>query len=167
LKLLPDFQVTILDKKLSRNTLSTLYSLNQENSPEVGFISSIEYFSKLFEMSALSLLVEHQAEIVGFIICFRENSEYESLNYKYFDENKQRFLYIDRVVIKSAYRRKGLGTKIYKYLDEIAQKDMLLICCEVNSIPLNQISLDFHAKNGFIEVGGRDFKDHSVKYLMK
>jgi predicted GNAT superfamily acetyltransferase len=167
LKLLPDFQVTILDKKLSRNTLSTLYSLNQENSPEVGFISSIEYFSKLFEMSALSLLVEHQAEIVGFIICFRENSEYESLNYKYFDENKQRFLYIDRVVIKSAYRRKGLGTKIYKYLDEIAQKDMLLICCEVNSIPLNQISLDFHGKNGFLEVGERNFEDHSVKYLVK
>lgn len=167
MKLLPDFQVTILDKKLSRNTLSTLYSLNQENSPEVGFISSIEYFSKLFEMSALSLLVEHQAEIVGFIICFRENSEYESLNYKYFDENKQRFLYIDRVVIKSAYRRKGLGTKIYKYLDEIAQKDMLLICCEVNSIPLNQISLDFHGKNGFLEVGERNFEDHSVKYLVK
>jgi predicted GNAT superfamily acetyltransferase len=167
LKLLPDFQVTILDKKLSRNTLSTLYSLNQENSPEVGFISSIEYFSKLFEMSALSLLVEHQAEIVGFIICFRENSEYESLNYKYFDENKQRFLYIDRVVIKSAYRRKGLGTKIYKDLDEIAQKDMLLICCEVNSIPLNQISLDFHGKNGFLEVGERNFEDHSVKYLVK
>ncbi|MEL1236823.1 MAG: GNAT family N-acetyltransferase, partial [Candidatus Neomarinimicrobiota bacterium] len=65
------------------------------------------------------------------------------------------------------YRRKGLGTKIYKYLDEIAQKDMLPICCEVNSIPLNQISLDFHAKNGFLEVAERNFGDHSVKYLIK
>jgi predicted GNAT superfamily acetyltransferase len=44
---------------------------------------------------------------------------------------------------------------------------MLLICCEVNSIPLNQISLDFHGKNGFLEVGERNFEDHSVKYLVK
>ncbi len=167
MKLLSDIQIRVLDKKLSRSSLETLYSLNQGNSPEVGFISSIEYFSRLFEISALSLLVEHQAEIVGFIICFRENSEYESLNYKYFNENKQKFLYIDRIVIKSEYRRKGLGTKIYKYLDEIAQKDMLPICCEVNSIPVNQISLDFHAKNGFLEVAERNFQDHSVKYLIK
>ncbi|NDH59618.1 MAG: GNAT family acetyltransferase, partial [Proteobacteria bacterium] len=26
---------------------------------------------------------------------------------------------------------------------------------------------NFHAKNGFIKVGERDFKDHSVRYLQK
>ena len=61
----------------------------------------------------------------------------------------------------------GLGTRVYNYLDELAAKEFLPICCEVNSIPLNQISLNFHAKNGFREVGERDFKDHSVKYLIK
>ncbi|NCU88155.1 MAG: GNAT family N-acetyltransferase, partial [Proteobacteria bacterium] len=88
-------------------------------------------------------------------------------NYKYFNQNKEKFLYIDRVVIKSHYRRMGLGTRAYKYLDEAAAKDSLPICCEVNSIPLNQISLNFHAKNGFIEVGEKNFGDHSVKYLEK
>ena len=44
---------------------------------------------------------------------------------------------------------------------------MLPICCEVNSIPVNQISLDFHAKNGFLEVAERNLEDHSVKYLIK
>ena len=61
----------------------------------------------------------------------------------------------------------GVGTRVYKYLDEVAAKELLPICCEVNSIPLNQISLNFHAKNGFNEIGERDFKDHSVKYLIK
>ena len=56
---------------------------------------------------------------------------------------------------------------LYKHLDKEASKELLPICCEVNSIPLNQISLNFHAKNGFIEIGKRDFKDHSVKYLIK
>ena len=73
----------------------------------------------------------------------------------------------DRVVIQSDYRRMGFGTRVYKYIDGIAAKESLPICCEVNSIPLNQISFNFHAKNGFIKVGERDFKDHSVRYLQK
>jgi predicted GNAT superfamily acetyltransferase len=61
----------------------------------------------------------------------------------------------------------GFGTRVYKYIDELAAKETLPICCEVNLIPLNQISLNFHAKNGFIKVGEGDFKDHSVRYLQK
>ena len=89
------------------------------------------------------------------------------MNYKFFNETKQKFLYIDRVVIQSDYRRMGFGTRVYKYIDKVAAKESLQICCEVNLIPLNQISLNFHAKNGFIAVGERDFKDHSVRYLQK
>ena len=162
-----DAEIIKFGKSLSSSTLENLYSLNQENTPEVGSIESIKYFVSLLSKSTINLLIKHKNQPIGFIVCFRENSEYQSLNYKYFDQKKEKFLYIDRVVIKSHYRRMGLGTKVYNYIDEVAAKEKLPICCEVNSIPLNQISLDFHAKNGFIEVGGRDFKDHSVKYLMK
>ena len=162
-----DFEIIKLGKNLSSRTLEYLYSLNQENTPEVGSISSSESFASLFYKSSINLLVEYKKQPIGFVICFRENLEYESLNYKFFNETKKNFLYIDRVVIKSQYRRMGVGTKVYKYLDEVAAKELLPICCEVNSIPLNQISLNFHAKNGFVEVGEKDFKDHSVRYLTK
>ena len=162
-----DFEIIKFRRILSSKTLKNLYSLNQENTPEVGSIRSVDSFASLLNKSSINLLIKYKKEPIGFIICFRENSEYESLNYKYFDQNKEKFLYIDRVLIKSNYRRMGLGTRVYKYLDEIAAKELLPICCEVNSIPLNQISLNFHAKNGFMEVGERDFKDHSVKYLVK
>ena len=162
-----EFEIIQFDGSLSRNLLESLYSLNQENTPEVGSIRSAKSFSSLLDKSSINLLIEHTKQPIGFVICFRENLEYESLNYKFFDDTKKNFLYIDRVVIKSHYRRMGLGTKIYKYLDEVAAKEFLPICCEVNSIPLNQISLNFHAKNGFIEIGERDFKEHSVKYLEK
>ena len=161
------FEIIKFSRSLPSNTLENLYKLNQENTPEVGSIKSYESFASLLVKSAVNLLIEHKKQPIGFIICFRENSEYESLNYKYFDQKKEKFLYIDRVVIKSHYRRMGLGTRVYNYLDELAAKELLPICCEVNSIPLNQISLNFHAKNGFREVGERDFKDHSVKYLIK
>ena len=161
------FEIIKFSRSLSSNTLENLYKLNQENTPEVGSIKSYESFVSLLDMSSINLLIEYKKQPVGFVICFRENLEYESLNYKFFNETKQKFLYIDRVVIQSDYRRMGFGTKVYKYIDGVAAKESLPICCEVNSIPLNQISFNFHAKNGFIKVGERDFKDHSVRYLQK
>ena len=161
------FEIIKFSRSLSSNTLENLYKLNQENTPEVGSIKSYESFVSLLDISSINLLIEYKKQPVGFVICFRENLEYESLNYKFFNETKQKFLYIDRVVIQSDYRRMGFGTKGYKYIDGVAAKESLPICCEVNSIPLNQISFNFHAKNGFIKVGERDFKDHSVRYLQK
>lgn len=162
-----DFEIIKFSKSLSSKTLENLYLLNQENTPEVGSIRSYESFTSLLDISSINLLIEYKKQSIGFVICFRENSEYESLNYKFFNEIKQKFLYIDRVVIQSDYRRMGFGTRVYKYIDEVAAKESLQICCEVNLIPLNQISLNFHAKNGFTKVGERDFKDHSVRYLQK
>ena len=72
----------------------------------------------------INLLIEYKQQPIGFVICFRENLKYESLNYKYFNEVKQKFIYIDRVVIKSDYRRMGLGTRVYKYIDEVAANDL-------------------------------------------
>ena len=162
-----DFEITKFDRSLPTNTLKNLYLLNQENTPEVGSIRNFESFVSLLYRSSINLLIEYKQQPIGFVICFRENLKYESLNYKYFNEIKKKFIYIDRVVIKSEYRRMGLGTRVYKYIDEVAAKESLPICCEVNSIPLNQISFNFHAKNGFIKVGERDFEDHSVRYLEK
>ena len=161
------FEIIKFSRSLPSNKLENLYKLNQENTPEVGSIESYESFVSLLDISSINLLIEYKKQPVGFVICFRENLEYESLNYKFFNETKQKFLYIDRVVIQSDYRRMGFGTRVYKYIDGIAAKESLPICCEVNSIPLNQISLNFHSKNGFIKVGERKFKDHSVDYLEK
>jgi predicted GNAT superfamily acetyltransferase len=61
----------------------------------------------------------------------------------------------------------GFGTKFYKYLDKVASEKLLPICCEVNSIPKNEISMNFHINNGFKEVGKRDYQNHSVKYFEK
>ena len=160
-------KVIKLPKNIPSKLLENLYSLNQENTPEVGSLEDIESFSKLFELSSTSLLVELKDQIIGFVICFRENSTYSSENYKFFNDDKDKFIYIDRIVIKSGFRRMGVGTQVYKHLDDLASKDFLPICCEVNSVPKNEISLNFHIKNGFIEVGERNFHDHSVKYFEK
>ena len=156
-----------LEDFYSDKMVELLYELNQDNTPEVGFIKSLEMFSKLLNMSSLNLLLKYKDEVIGFIVCFRERSNYSSLNYKFFNNKEKRFLYIDRVVIKEGYRRKGYGTKIYKYLEDFFIKDLIPICCEVNSFPRNEVSINFHIKNGFEYVGEHDFDDHSVIYFRK
>ena len=71
------------------------------------------------------------------------------------------------MVVKDGYRRMGYGTMFYKRLDKVASEQLLPICCEVNSIPKNDVSINFHINYGFKEVGERDFKNHSVKYFEK
>ena len=162
-----NIEIAAFIEEPDKETLEVLYSLNQENTPEVGSLSSTESLKNLIQLSAINFFVLHEEEIIGFIICLREGSDYHSLNYKFFSNSEHKFLYIDRVVIKDSFRRKGAGTFLYNHLSSIAYKENLPLCCEVNTIPKNIASLNFHAKNGFIETGSHKFKDHSVIYLKK
>ena len=147
--------------------LQSIYDLNQANTPEVGSLESMQHLKQLIEFSAYNLLVLKEDEIVGFIICMREGSDYGSENYKFFSKKLKKFLYVDRVAIDKKYRREGLGKAIYDDIFIQAKKESLPIALEVNTQPINQPSLNFHEKLGFDEVGAKDFSDHSVAYFIK
>ena len=150
-----------------QDTLEVILNLNQENVPEVGSLPSLSALKKRIQLSALNFYDLNEEEIIGFVICFREGSKYHSLNYKFFCDSEKKFLYIDRIIIKDGFRRRGAGTILYDHLSSISSKADLTLCCEVNTVPKNEISLNFHAKNGFIEVGGHNYEDHSVSFLKK
>jgi predicted GNAT superfamily acetyltransferase len=97
----------------------------------------------------------------------REGSSYQSENYKFFSQRLKKFLYVDRVAIDETHRRMGLGQAIYKDIFAQASNNDLPIALEVNTLPLNQPSLNFHEKMGFDRVGVKDFDDHSVAYFIK
>ena len=147
--------------------IEKLYSLNQNNTPEVGSLASTEEFSNLIKISSLNFYILKNDEIIGFVICFRENTKYQSLNYKFFSETEDKFLYIDRVVVDSKHRRNGSASYLYKHLSYLAKLEHIPICCEVNTKPRNDISMNFHTKHGFKDVGEQNFDDHSVVYLKK
>ena len=147
--------------------LKSIYDLNQANTPKVGPLESINHLKKLIELSAYNLLVQDDDEIVGFIICMREDTAYKSENYKFFTKRLKKFLYVDRVAIDERHRRAGLGQAIYEDIFFQASKESLPVALEVNTQPVNQPSLNFHEKMGFDQVGIRDFDDHSVAYFIK
>ena len=55
-----------------------IYVLNQENTPEVGSLSSIKDLQDLIRLSSINYYVISKDKIIGFIICFREQSAYNS-----------------------------------------------------------------------------------------
>ena len=167
MNLQPSSEITTFIDTPDQKTLEILYFLNQENTPEVGSLPSVEALRSLIQLSAINFYVLSGKNIIGFAICFRENSEYQSLNYKFFSDSEEKFLYIDRVVIKEGFRREGAGTKLYNNLSMFAKKESMPLCCEVNTFPKNEISLNLHAKNGFSRVGSQNGDDHSVDYLKK
>ena len=79
-----NIDLSLFTEVSDKNTLEKLYLLNQDNTPEVGSLESIEELSNLIEMSSINFFILENDEIIGFVICFRENAKYQSLNYKFF-----------------------------------------------------------------------------------
>ena len=94
-------------------------------------------------------------------------SDYKSLNYKYFKNNFKNFLYVDRVAFGEEFQRKGYGTELYNEIYKIANNLSFPLCCEVNTIPLNKQSLDFHHKFGFQTLEKVPFGKKQVAMLCK
>ena len=163
----PSYIIKKFSNLIEKNLLEQIFLINQENTPEVGSLSSITELQNLIKLSSINYYVIFENKLIGFMICFRESSDYKSMNYKFFCKKETKFLYIDRIAIKNEYRRKGIGKSLYKKLDSIANDKNLPLCCEVNKEPLNDISIRFHKDFGFYEVGEHNFKDHRVAYFKK
>ena len=74
-----------------------------------------------------------------------EGSKYQSENYLFFSSQLSQFIYIDRIAVDLPFRQKGLGTQFYNELARI-KGERSVICCEVNSKPLNGHQLGFIKK---------------------
>ena len=147
--------------------LKEILALNQDNTPEVGNLASIKELQNLARQSSNNYYISSKDEIIAFMICFREKSDYHSENYKFFSKKEKKFLYVDRIAIKDTYRRKGIAKNLYSMIEIQANAESIPLCCEVNTIPLNDISIKFHEDFGFLQVGKHDFIDHSVAYFQK
>ena len=156
-----------IDTIPENHILKQLYSINQEHAHYLTFIENETELSKLIELSDIFMYLVTDNNVLGFMMCFREKSKHQSLNYKYFNDRKDKFLYVDRIAIRGDNGRKGFGSILYRELFKIASLSNLSVCCEVYTRPMNTTSLKFHYKNGFKSVGKYDFEKYSVEYLSK
>ena len=117
--------------------------------------ADLSKMTSLVAQARLSLVAEHEGTVVGFCINFESGAPYESVNYRWFCERYENFVYLDRIAVAEHARNMGIGAALYAAVqNEIAGTPWLF--CEVNLRPRNDGSLRFHERIGFVEVGQQE-----------
>jgi len=156
----------IIREILSKD-IDTILELNERS---VNVLSPMDKnkLLRLIEVSALSVVIEEKNEVAGFLLALTNGVEYESINYKWFNNNYAVFLYIDRIVISEQYRGKGIGTALYRYVIDWASKSSSpSIFAEIDVLPPNKSSLLFHQKLGFNELQLLKHNEHKMVSLQE
>jgi predicted GNAT superfamily acetyltransferase len=113
-----------------------------------------ERLKHLDRQSSYHRVVELDGRVVAFLLALRENADYDSPNYRWFDEARDEFIYVDRVVVSERHRGKRLASALYDDLFAFARDQGIHeVTCEFNIDPPNAASRAFHASYGFTEVG--------------
>jgi predicted GNAT superfamily acetyltransferase len=109
----------------------------------------------LVSMADECLVVEDAGAVVGFVVTFGPDTDYDSRNYRWFCERYARFGYLDRVVVADSHQRRGLGRMMYDAVEPAVLGDggHGRMALEVYVEPPNVGSLAFHAARGYTEVG--------------
>jgi predicted GNAT superfamily acetyltransferase len=135
--------------------LAAILALNLES---VQFLSPLDLprLQRLHAQAAYHRVVDADGSVAAFLLAFREGTDYDSPNYRWFAQQYPRFLYIDRVVVAQAQQGRGLGARLYDDIIAFAARTGAgLLTCEFDLEPPNPVSAKFHARCGFREVGSQ------------
>ncbi len=147
--------MTVSLRAVSLDDLATLRVLNEAAAPHVNSLSLAEF--DWFRVHAPYFRVAEQAgNIVGFLTALTPELSYASANFEWFQAHRERFVYIDRIIVAEAARGSGVGRQLYQDLSEFAAPFADLLTCEVNIRPPNPGSILFHERMGFREVGRQE-----------
>lgn len=112
-----------------------------------------EGLQRLYDQACYFRLAEVDGRIAGFLIALREDADYDSPNFLWFQQKLDSFVYIDRIVIDRPHRGLGLGRVFYADVTSHAEVRVPHLTCEVFLEPRDDVSLLFHGTFGFQEVG--------------
>ncbi len=145
----------VLLRPFEPDDLAPIRQLNDSAVPAVNAMP-LEVWQRLMEQG-FCRLAENQGQSVGFVLALFEGLDYPSLNYRWFSERYETFLYVDRIVIADGQRGLGLGRLLYDELfAEARRRGLRRVLCEVNVKPMNDGSLRFHERLGFQSVGEQE-----------
>jgi len=140
-----------------------ILNLNKKNLPSVSALDD-DLFYMFLKHSEYFKIIKIEDTPVGFLIALLRGRPYKSVNYKWFEDRYKSFIYVDRIVISSGHQNKGVGSFFYDHIKYSFYNRLSSMACEINLIPKNDQSINFHKKYGFIEVG-QQYTDHKKKLV--
>ena len=151
---------------LSESDIDAMWAINEQGLPGTGKVSKVE-IGQLLEFSSISVGAYDRDELVGFVICLPPKTAYGSLNYAWFNEHYQSFVYVDRIAVSEENRNKGVGSALYNHVVLYSKQHGVPVAAEVNREPPNPGSMRFHNRFGFEEVGILHHAEKSVTMFLK
>jgi predicted GNAT superfamily acetyltransferase len=144
-----------------------ILALNEES---VHFLSPLDA-ARLAELAAAASylrVVEEEGRVAAFLLGFAMGAAYDSPNFHWFATRLDAFFYVDRVVVAPAFRGRKLADRLYDDFEGAARaRGVRIIVCEVNVAPPNPVSLAFHARRGFTEVGRQPYGEGKTVAMLR
>lgn len=144
----------------------SLWRINEEGLPGVGKVTEAA-LADILRLAELPLGAFDGGELVGFVLCLVPGTRYASLNYAWFNEHCENFLYVDRIAVSQTHRNRQIGTQLYASVIEYANQRLWPIAAEVSLKPPNPGSMRFHGRHDFREVGTLHHERQSVTMLLR
>ena len=129
-----------------------MWEINEQGLPGTGEVS-VEQMGELLQLSDLCIGAYIEEKLVGFVLCLYPQKDYSSLNYAWFNERYNQFLYVDRIAISTQYRNIQIGSELYAKVFQLASEKQIPLTAEVSLYPPNEGSDRFHLRHGFSSVG--------------
>lgn len=144
----------ILIRDIAADDLPAVLDMNEGAVPHVSRvdIEQMRWFSKGAHYFRVA---QKDVEIAAFLIGLGPGTNYQSPNYQWFCEHYENFIYVDRVVVAETARQSGLAGRLYDDFAATAAGKVGVMTCEVNIKPANEISMQFHLRRGFRQVGSQ------------
>lgn len=153
-------------RSLRNEDVPCLWRINEEGLPGTGKVSE-DAIIDLIDFAELTLGAFEKNKLLGFVICLPPKTKYGSLNYAWFNQRYDDFLYVDRIAVSTKHRNRKIGTLLYEKVIKYAQEQNRPVVAEVSLKPPNPKSMRFHGRHDFNEVGIFNHENKSVTMMFR
>jgi predicted GNAT superfamily acetyltransferase len=151
-------------REIARADWRTLLELNSASVQELSELDE-QRLESLLSWAQCGLVAESEGALVAFALALPPGTPYDSDNYRWFGTQFERFLYLDRIVVSDAVRRRGVAGQLYDAIEASAVSFERMVC-EVNLQPPNDASLAFHSSRGYAEIGRLEHPSGKIVALL-
>lgn len=144
--------MSISIRDVREHELDSVLALNNAAGPTILPLDATRA-REFYQTATYFRVAEVDGHLAGFLIGFDQSANHASSNFRWFRQHHPEFVYIDRVVVASSRRGRGLGRVFYADVQSFSEVRAPLLACEVFLEPRNDVAVLFHGTYGFHEVG--------------